>query len=239
MLKLMTLNLWGYKHWDKRQEAILSLIKKLSPDIIALQEVQFDITKSVVSQASYLAEIGHYPYVIYTPSFRKDRYPREQSLIGGRSHGLAFMSKFPFTSNELYLLSQGEGFEEPCSVLFASVGVDGHKIELCNVHFGNTNQESNEHLEELSKLFTIRNIHPIILGDFNIFKLRDRSDSNLLKSYLLSSDELVYTSIPKNKGTLDYIAIPKEYSFENIICPDDVVSDHRAVFAKVKTTVKS
>ena len=49
MLRLMTLNLWGYEQWDNRKDAVLSLINRQSPDVIALQEVQLDMKKSPVS----------------------------------------------------------------------------------------------------------------------------------------------------------------------------------------------
>ncbi len=64
MLRLMTLNLWGYEQWDNRKDAVLSLINRQSPDVIALQEVQLDMKKSPVSQASFLAEKELYPYTI-------------------------------------------------------------------------------------------------------------------------------------------------------------------------------
>ncbi len=60
----MTLNLWGYEQWDNRKDAVLSLINRQSPDVIALQEVQLDMKKSPVSQASFLAEKELYPYTI-------------------------------------------------------------------------------------------------------------------------------------------------------------------------------
>ncbi len=233
MIKLMTLNLWGYEQWDTRKKAVLSLIKRQSPDVIALQEVQFDVVRSPISQATYLAREGCFPYVIYTPSFRKDRHPRRRALTEGYSHGLALLSKHPIVSSELYLLSQGINFDEPCSTLFATINVNGQRIDICNVHFGNTDQESSEHLNELVKLCVKRKIQPVILGDFNIFKLVDHSNNTLLGSYALSSDELEYISIPKNNGTLDYIAIPKKYSFLSVFCPEDEVSDHRTVIAEL------
>lgn len=233
MLRLMTLNLWGYEQWDDRKDAVLSLINRQSPDVIALQEVRLDMKKSPASQASLLAEKGLYPYTVYVPSFRAERYPRQLSLLGGYSHGLALLSKYPIASSELYLLSQGADFDEPCSVLFASVKVDGENIDLCNVHFGNTDRESLKHLEELSEVCAKRGSRPIILGDFNIFKLGKHLDGELLQDYSLSSDKLNYISIPKNNGILDYIALPKEYSFKYIACPEDKVSDHRALIAEV------
>ncbi len=234
MLRLMTLNLWGYEQWDNRKDAVLSLINRQSPDVIALQEVQLDMKKSPVSQASFLAEKELYPYTIYVPSFRTERHPRQRSLSGGYSHGLALLSKHPIVSSESHLLSQGADFDEPCSVLFTSIKVDGENVDLCNVHFGNTDQESSKHLEELAEICTTKDSQPIILGDFNIFELGKHVDNELLQGYSLSSDELSYISIPKNNGTLDYIIIPQRYSFSSVTCPEDAVSDHRAVCADVE-----
>jgi len=236
MLRLMTLNLWGYEQWGDRKDAVLSLINRQSPDVIALQEVQLDMNKSSISQASFLAKKELYPYTVYVPSFRTKRHPRRQSLSGGYSHGLALLSRYPIVSSELYLLSQGAEFNEPCSVLFANIQVDGENIDLCNVHFGNTDQESSKHLEELSEICVARDSQPIILGDFNMFELDKHTSSAPLRGYSLSSDELSYISIPKNNGTLDYIAIPKQYSFSSVTCPKDIVSDHRAVCADIEAT---
>lgn len=180
MLRLMTLNLWGYEQWDNRKDAVLSLINRQSPDVIALQEVQLDMKKSPVSQASFLAEKELYPYTIYVPSFRTERHPRQRSLSGGYSHGLALLSKHPIVSSESHLLSQGADFDEPCSVLFTSIKVDGENVDLCNVHFGNTDQESSKHLEELAEICTTKDSQPIILGDFNIFELGKHVDNELL-----------------------------------------------------------
>ena len=218
MLRLMTLNLWGYEQWDNRKDAVLSLINRQSPDVIALQEVQLDMKKSPVSQASLLAEKELYLYTVYVSSFRTERYPRRRSLSGGYSHGLALLSKYPITSSEQHLLSQGADFDEPCSALFTSIKV----------------QESSKHLEELTEICIAKGSQPIILGDFNIFELGKHVDNELLQDYSLSSDELSYISIPKNNGTLDYIIIPKRYSFSSVTCPEDVVSDHRAVCADVE-----
>lgn len=233
MVRLMTLNLWGYNEWTERKGALLSLINNLEPDIIALQEVRLDLSQSSTSQATSLADDASFTYSIYTPTYRTGQNPRAELLLNGYSHGLAILSKFPITSSESYHLSQGADFKEPCSALFASVSMNGDKLDLCNVHFGNTDQESSLHLEELSQLCQLREVRPIIMGDFNIFNLNDSVEDTLFKDYFLSSSEQNYISIPKDNGTLDYIAIPRPYAFETVICPEDRVSDHRAVFAEI------
>ena len=65
-------------------------------------------------------------------------------------------------------------------MLFTSIKVDGENVDLCNVHFGNTDQESSKHLEELAEICTTKDSQPIILGDFNIFELGKHVDNELL-----------------------------------------------------------
>lgn len=79
-----------------------------------------------------------------------------------------------------------------------------------------------------------RDQRPIILGDFNNFKLADHKNS-VLKGYSLSIDLEDYVSMPKDNGTLHYIVAPSDkYSLKGVICSDKYVSDHRALFANIR-----
>lgn len=233
MVKLLTLNLWGYHDWSQRKDSVTSLINRLSPDIVALQEVQLDLSISPFSQADYVAKKSLFPYVVYVPSVRHERERSTKPFTAGLSHGIALLSKFPITQTEQYLLAQGKDFREPCTILFADILTKEGPLNICNVHFGNTNKESDLHIRELMAVCEARKSQPIIMGDFNIFDLEAYVSSNVLDSYITSIEVKEYISIPKNNGTLDYIAIPKEYSFRSVECTEDYVSDHRAVYAEV------
>ena len=74
-----------------------------------------------------------------------------------------------------------------------------------------------------------RNQNPIFAGDFNLYDLVKYRDK--LSEYDVSSEQLSYGSYPKDKSRLDYIVSPKEYRMTNIACPNDYVSDHRALIA--------
>lgn len=233
MTKLLTLNIWGYRDWAQRKDSITALINRLSPDVVALQEVQLDFSISPFSQADYIAKECIFPYVVYTPGIRHERERNIKSFTTGLSHGIALLSKFPITQVEQYLLAQGEDFREPCALLFADILTDEGRLDICNVHFGNTDKESDLHIRELMAVCDARKSQPVLLGDFNVFDLREYVNNNVLRNYVASIEVEEYISIPKNNGTLDYIVIPKGYSFRSVECPEDYVSDHRAVYAEI------
>lgn len=80
-----------------------------------------------------------------------------------------------------------------------------------------------------------RGTSPIILGDFNIYKLAKYKEQNqLLNNYTLSSDVHEYISYPADGESLDYIAVPKSiYEIKDVECPDLYVSDHKYLSAKI------
>lgn len=232
----MTLNLWCYFDWNNRKDAIVSLISKESPDVIAFQEAQTNHSFSPLPQSDTIANMCGYTYRVFAPTYKRDgQIDKDGGMTQETSFGLALLSKYPILSSETYFLRQHPSHDEACSVLFVTLNVNGEQVDICNVHFGNSDLFSDLHLNELMDVCEERSLQPIILGDFNHFNLAVYKE-NRLKDYVLSTDLLNYTSIPKNNGTLDYIIAPKEsYSISEVICPNDYVSDHRAVFATVKS----
>jgi endonuclease/exonuclease/phosphatase family metal-dependent hydrolase len=101
------------------------------------------------------------------------------------------------------------------------------------VHFGNSDVSADAHLNELMDLCENRKIQPVLLGDFNHFHLASYKQ-NRLKNYALTTDIIQYESMPKDKGTLDYIAVPsEEYMMRDVQCPNEYVSDHRPLQATI------
>ena len=150
------------------------------------------------------------------------------------SYGLALISKHPIISIESYFLRRHPDYDEETSVLFCKINIDGRIVDVCNVHFGNSDLFSDLHLNELMDLCEERNIEPIILGDFNNFNLAAYKQSRL-RNYRISSEVADYESMPKNNGTLDYIVVPSSsYDIQQVQCPDIYVSDHRALIADIE-----
>lgn len=234
MLKLMTLNLWGYHDWGNRKDNILSLVSEQNPDCIALQEVQTNLAFSEYPQSDFIAEHCNYKYKLFAPTYpRNNQIDQSGNRTQRTSYGLAFLSKYPIISAETYFLKLYPDHDEECSVLFCKVDANGAQVDICNVHFANSDKHSDLHLNELMDLCEKRKLQPILLGDFNNFDLGTYK-STRLKDYTLSTDVANYISMLKDNGTLDYIAVPSsQYTLKDVTCPDEYVSDHRALIATV------
>jgi endonuclease/exonuclease/phosphatase family metal-dependent hydrolase len=234
MLKVMTLNLWCYFDWKNRKNNILSLIRDESPDFITFQEAQTNPAFSAFPQSDFIADATGYKYKVFAPTYKRDgQVDKNGDMNQETSYGLAFISKYPIISVETYFLRRHPEYDEETSVLFCKIDVDGVIIDICNVHFGNSELFSDLHLNELIDLCEDRNIEPIIAGDFNNFDL-SAYKQNRLKDYILSTDIDEYESMPKNKGTLDYIIVPaSRYDIKAINCSKMYVSDHRALIANI------
>lgn len=234
MLKVMTLNLWCYFDWNNRKENITSLIKEESPDIIGFQESQTNHAFSNFPQSDIIANATGYMYRVFAPTYKRDgQVDADRGMTQETSYGLALISKYPIISVETYFLRRHPDYDEETSVLFCKIDINGVTIDICNVHFGNSDLFSDLHLNELIDLCEARNIRPIILGDFNNFNL-SMYKQNRLGDYTLSSEIAAYESMPKNNGTLDYIVVPSSlYTIDEVICPEVYVSDHKAVVATI------
>lgn len=229
MAKIMSLNLWGYEDWNNRKDNIVSLLNYERPDVIALQEVRLlHDSPMQISQSNFITKVCGLPYYVFAPTYRRT------NLKSDVSHGLAFYSKYPINSVEIYHLKQGEGFKEKCSALIISLEINGKAVDICNVHFGNTDKESDLHIKEFIGFLKHRGLRPIIMGDFNIINIDNYLGTSLLAGYVSSSQCLNYVSMPKINNRLDYIIAPEaKYKMSEVRCSEAYVSDHRALFAEI------
>jgi endonuclease/exonuclease/phosphatase family metal-dependent hydrolase len=231
----MTLNLWCYFDWENRKNTITATVKDLRPDVIAFQEAQTNSAFSLFPQSDFVADHGEYKYRVFAPTYKRDeQIDKSGGMTQETSFGLALISKYPIVSSETYFLRQHLDHDEMCSILICKIEIEGKMIDICNVHFGNSDLFSDLHMNETMDLFEARGSEPILLGDFNHFNLEVYKETRL-KSYTLTTDVAKYESMPKNNGTLDYIVVPSaRYTIKNVICPDVYVSDHRALFATIE-----
>lgn len=229
-ISIATLNLWRYYQWEERQSKIIRLFKDYKSDIIALQEVQINRSFSNKSQAENLAKALDYPHFIFAPTMiKKNQTSKSGKANVKATHGLAVLSKFPILSYESIRLTQHELDPEPRNIVLAKIDTGDRIIDICNVHFSNNNEWADKHMRETLLICQDRNIRPIVLGDFNLYSVNEYLDR--LTNYHISSIEFEYTSYPKDKGSLDYIISP--FKFQDFICQEDTVSDHRALIAKL------
>jgi endonuclease/exonuclease/phosphatase family metal-dependent hydrolase len=234
-IRIMTLNLWCYFDWSNRKDNIVSLVKELNPDFVAFQETQTNLSFSNYPQSDFIANACGYRYRLFAPTYGRDgQVDQDGNMTQRTSYGLALISKYPVISSETYFLRQHPGHDEVCSILLCTIDMNGTLVDVCNVHFGNSDLFADLHLNEVMDLCKDRSIQPVLLGDFNIFDLSVYTNTRL-KSYTLSSDVTTYKSMPKNDGTLDYIVVPSaRYELKEVLCPEIYVSDHKALFATVE-----
>lgn len=227
--------MWVYYEWEQRKENIAALVKHEQPDIIALQEVQTNQAFSPYPSSDFVADCGGYPYRAFSGTWqRNDQIDANGNRTQRTSYGRALVSKYPILSSETYFLEKYPDHDEENSVQFCRLDIDGVVIDVCNVHLANTDKHSELHLREVVQLCKVRGIEPILLGDFNNFDLAQFKDT-LLNGYRLTTDIAEYTSMPKDKGTLDYICVPAtKFVLSDVTCPPNYVSDHRALITSVE-----
>lgn len=229
MIKLLTLNLWGYNDWNSRLKNITHFINQTDADVVALQEVQQDSSFSKIPQSESLAKQSKYKYGVFVPTCKKPSLSKRGVFA---DHGLAILSKFEIKNVHLLLLEKQIPEHEQCGALYVQIKFGIHEVAICNVHFHNTDTTSILHLKEVQNYFDQRQLKPIIIGDFNIYNLNKYR--NLLLNYDLSTDYVDYTSFIKDGGTLDYVTVPsEEYSISGVGTSKSYVSDHKAVWARL------
>jgi endonuclease/exonuclease/phosphatase family metal-dependent hydrolase len=115
-VRLMTWNVWGRfgANWRKREDAIVSAIEALEPDVIALQEVW---STSQITQADVLgARLG------LDTTFAKSRMPQDEDPEV--ELGLAVMSRWPLSAVHQHRIG-GETI-----ALHAELALPGHQVHF-------------------------------------------------------------------------------------------------------------
>lgn len=196
-LKLLTLNLWRYYDFENRFENIISEISRLQPDVIFLQEVQIDETRSPFSQVELLKEkLNAYKYSIHSTIYPKTSQ-RGISLEIPVQHGMAVLSKHPIVHSFEYYLKQSEDEKELRSNLCLDINFNEQLIKLANIHFGNKEEWAKKQIEQFTNYLTSRNEQRIMAGDFNMYGLANYK--NLYPDYLSSFEFKEYISFPEKK----------------------------------------
>ena len=165
-IKVLSWNIWWkFQNYLKRQDLIFDEIKKLTPDILCLQEVWEDKDKS---QAQEISNLLGYKYK-YSKSYEFD----------GVSFGNAIISKYPIIKFFSQIIPTEEKFNENRTLLHAELLYKDQKINVLCTHLNYKYNESDIRqnqvkfiLNYISKLDT--SIFPNILcGDFNADPMSD------------------------------------------------------------------
>lgn len=222
-LKIISLNIAGFKDWDLRKQKIVDFLNYENADIILLQEVRFDASISGYNQSTQLNQSLSEP-LSFTQSSISQFY--QPSIGPSYREGLAILSKYPIADSEALALAKRPDDNHPRIIQNTDIVIDKQIVHITNIHLSN-NQYSTEQLRELLDIIKSRKEKRIIVGDFNIFDLR-KECKLYSDSYKASIEFISYISFPLKNQTLDYVLMPNEYSFTSLETRKGL-SDHNAL----------
>ena len=212
-------------------EAIVKVIKAENPDLVALQEVDFNTERSGEgNQAELIAEALDMEYY-----FAKAIY------YDNGEYGNAILSKFPIKNSEILALpNHPEDNTENRVVALGLIEINANQ----NILFGSTHldykTDSKSRILQVKKLIEMASEwnEPLILGgDFN-----DGPNSEtiqLLDSELKRTCKTCPPTIPVEnpKRAIDFIYYKHPQAKFQVkshkVIPEEYASDHRPVFAEI------
>ncbi len=229
-LKIVSLNLAGYKDWQSREQKVVDFFNEANPDMLLLQEVHFDAKVSALNQAVSLNALLARPFT-HSQTTISNFYQTSSGRI--YREGLSVLSAFPIENSEVVVLNKNHDDKHPRIVQNIDIEVGGKSIHLSNIHLSD-NKYSVEQFEEFLGILKAREERRIIAGDFNIFRLQDYAQL-YGSEYVASIDFKDYVSFPSEGNTLDYILTPKAAQFTSLKAVDGL-SDHSALLFEIDIT---
>lgn len=263
-LRIMTYNIAGgrdmheYPPTKINPAATGEVIKEFSPDIVGLNEVDFNHPRSGnINLAAEIARSTDIPYEI--------RFARALELgrPGNRgSYGNALLSKYPVLLSEVISVPDPEDksedtyYETRCVFRNIILVEENKEIEVVVTHFGLAKTERAETMKILTKIMQESTRPLVIMGDFNVRsgsldKKNDQTDEikalfdNMTDSFKFCKDpECTFPSrfdinmedLTRNGGNgvrIDYIFLSDDFTVENAKVPETIASDHRPYFIDV------
>lgn len=135
------------------ERRILDVLNEISPDVVALQEVES--RASGLDMLGWLAREGGFHALAGTTLLRSDGH-----------YGNGLLTRCPVTRSRLLDLSFRR--REPRGAISADLDCDGHPIRLVATHLGLRPAERREQVEQLLKLFRESpDDRAVLVGDLN------------------------------------------------------------------------
>lgn len=214
-------------------EAIVNVIRKENPDVVALQEVDVYTERSgPINQAKEIARQLGMNYF----------FGRAIDYEGGE-YGVAILSKYPLSKTINHSLPTEEGTNGEPRVLATAIITtpDGNEVIVGSTHL-DAQKESTNRLLQIHKIVKLAEDEEkplIIAGDFNA--VPGSEVINMLDNYFeRTCEDCPLTSSAQNPvRTIDFIAFrPNEYFkiIKHKVIEEVYASDHFPVVAEIMLT---
>lgn len=208
-------------------KAVAEVIKEQNPDIVFLQEIDRNTTRSgKVDQPAELARLTKLPFTYYS---------KTQDYQGGEV-GIAFLSRYSLSETRTTPLSRVivPGEYVGYSVLSqAQIQVNGKKVNIANTHMALTQQNRDLQVNDIKNILAASNYPTILAGDLNATP-ENATILSFLEFGFTSTCKIGCNTIPSNQPNkqLDYILFRQAEKF-NIISHEVIsgtqASDHLPV----------
>lgn len=209
---------------------ISDIINRLQPDVVALQELDFNTARSRNYYYDLATELGHQTHMcaIFGKSIPYD----------GGFYGNGILSKTPFVETKSFALPMPQLSEARSLLQVITVLSSGDTIRLIDTHF-DVNKDSTNRLAQVKttiELIKKKNIPTLFAGDLNdtpksiVIKKLEKVMKNTEKR---NTKAFTFPSVKPNRK-IDYIfAYPKKRwkVISTEVVTDTVASDHRAYFS--------
>ncbi|RDC54405.1 endonuclease/exonuclease/phosphatase [Pedobacter chinensis] len=209
-------------------DAIVKVIERQSPELVALQEVDVNTKRSGnINEAVVLAS-----------RLKMNFYFFKAIDHDGGDYGVAILSRYPLSDPQTYKLpSNKDPKAEPRVIgVAAATLADGRKIRFASTHLDAQREEENRimQIQEINRLTKDETLPFIIAGDLNAgagsetLKIFDQQFSRTC------SDCGFTIPVINPKHTIDYIAFKKDNNFsviEHQVINETYASDHLPVLA--------
>ncbi|MEJ5960641.1 endonuclease/exonuclease/phosphatase family protein [Pedobacter immunditicola] len=212
-------------------DAIAAVIKAQNPDLVALQEVDVNTIRSgKINQASLLAE-----------KLKMNFFFAKAIDHEGGDYGVAILSKYPLSENEIHRLSTQAGTKgEPRVLATALVTLPGgKKIRFGSTHLDAQKNDANRLLQvkELNEIAKREKLPFIIAGDLN--SMPGSAPINLFDEQFIRTCENCEFTIPviNPSRAIDFVGFNKTDNFEVIshqVIPERYASDHLPILSVLR-----
>jgi endonuclease/exonuclease/phosphatase family metal-dependent hydrolase len=213
-------------------DAIAKTIADQKPDLVALQEVDVNTQRSgKINEASILAMKLGMKGLFFAKAIDHD----------GGEYGVAILSKYPISEQQIHRLPTKEGTKGEPRVL-ATVQVTlpgGKKIRFASTHLDAQQNDTNRLLQiaEINKIAQQEQLPFIIAGDLNA-----TPESAVIKQFdeqfTRTCQDCAFTiPVINPTKTIDFIAYRNRSAFEVVshqVIPERYASDHLPIVSVLK-----
>lgn len=212
-------------------DAVANVIKRASPDLVALQEIDMNVARSgSVNQAIEITRKAGYHSFYFAKALDYD----------GGQYGVMILSKYPLSDGVTYRLPTEQSTKgEPRVLALITVNLPGGK----KIKFGSTHLDAQQlpvnrllQVKEITRITGAESLPIVLAGDFNAEETSEVI--NILDDQFVRTCKNCSPTIPETNPVkaIDFIAFKKGSGFSSIshrVVQETYASDHLPVVAEL------